>query len=417
MTSASVAALLQRHRANRDLNAASIPAAARSAQDLAADAPARPLDERIIETAGAALDAGHTHYEPVPGIDPLRAALAQHLAAATGHNWQADNLLVTAGMQEARFLTLQLLDAQDGPLALPEVVHPGVRKALGVRPRATRALAVDDARRLPQPAAIRAALEDGCRLLYLESPSRLSGAACSAQELADLTALLEQYGASLMLDRGLAPWLAAEPTVAAAGRVALLGEAGGDEEVADRAANRGLGAVLAVAVEQLLRGVAQLGIIGADRHRRRRFGSLGGAAAALAGQLARCLRDRVALPIERVLDVLADRPIVVGRFGFEQRIGHLQQLADQLGTRADQLAGQAGQLRFLHLARRVPRGRNGAAVHPIVFGVMNQQAADPAVHRAAVRRGKAQVAVLHRQQRAHGFGQLLEQLQREPAGF
>lgn len=225
MTSASVAALLQRHRANRDLNAAAIPAAARSAQDLAADATARPLDERIIEAAGAALDAGHTHYEPVPGIDPLRAALAQHLAAATGHDWQADNLLVTAGMQEARFLTLQLLDAQDGPLALPEVVHPGVRKALGVRPRATRTLAVDDARCLPQPAAIRAALEDGCRLLYLESPSRLSGAACSAQELAALADLLEQYDASLMLDRGLAPWLAAEVAVAAAGRVALLGEA------------------------------------------------------------------------------------------------------------------------------------------------------------------------------------------------
>ena len=225
MPSDSVAALLQRHRANTDLNVTSIPAAARSAQDLAADAAAVPLDERIIEATGAALDDGHTHYEPVPGIDPLRHALAQHLNETAGGAWAADNLLVTAGMQEARFLTLQLLDAQGGPLALPAVVHPGARKALGVRPRETRALEVDAQRRLPTLDAIRAALEAGCRLLFIESPSRLTGAACSAQELGDLAALLQQYGARLILDRGLAPWAARDGLPAMAANVALIGEA------------------------------------------------------------------------------------------------------------------------------------------------------------------------------------------------
>jgi N-succinyldiaminopimelate aminotransferase len=225
MPSNSVAALLQRHRTNSDLNAIVIPASARSAQDLAADATAGPLDERIIEATGEALDAGHTHYEPVPGIDPLRAALAQHLSEVTGADWRAGNLLVTAGMQEARFLTLQLIDAQGAALAVPEVVHPGVRKALGVRPRATHALAVDAVRQLPQLDAMRAALEAGCRLLYLESPSRLSGATFNAEELAMLAALLEQHNANLILDRGLAPWVGGPGAAAITERVALIGEA------------------------------------------------------------------------------------------------------------------------------------------------------------------------------------------------
>ncbi len=224
MPSDSVVALLQRHRANSDLNATIIPAAARTSQDLAADAAAYPLDERIIEATGVALDDGHTHYEPVPGIDPLRNALAQHLRDVTGGDWSAENLLVTAGMQEARFLTLQLIDAQGGTVALPEVLHPGARKALGIRPRMTHSLAVDAERRLPQLDAIRAALEAGCRLLYLESPSRLSGAALGADEMAALASLLEQHDANLILDRGLAPW-AAESTPAVRERVALIGEA------------------------------------------------------------------------------------------------------------------------------------------------------------------------------------------------
>lgn len=225
MPSNSVAALLQRHRANSDLNATIIPAAARSSQDLAADAAAYPLDERIIEATGAALDDGHTHYEPVPGIDPLRVALAQHLSDVTRGDWRAQNLLVTAGMQEARFLTLQLIDARGAALALPEVLHPGARKALGVRPRATHSLAVDAERRLPQLDAIRAALETGCRLLYLESPSRLSGAALGADEMTALATLLEQYDANLILDRGLAPWVVAGGAPALTERVALIGEA------------------------------------------------------------------------------------------------------------------------------------------------------------------------------------------------
>lgn len=220
----SVAALLQRHRANEDLNAAVIPVAARNALDLAADAVVGPLDERIIEATGAALDAGHTHYEPVPGIDDLRAALAQHLSEATDADWSAANVLVTAGMQEGRFLTLQLIDAGDGPPALPEVLHPGVRKALGARPRETVSLAVDAERRLPTLDSIRAALEGGSRLLYMESPSRLTGATLDADEMGAIAAMLAEHDAGAIIDRGLAPWVAGG-AAAPAGQVALIGEA------------------------------------------------------------------------------------------------------------------------------------------------------------------------------------------------
>ena len=52
-----------------------------------------------------------------------------------------------------------------------------------------------------------AALEDGCRLLYLESPSRLTGAAYSDGEVARIADLLAQHEAACIWDGGLAEWV------------------------------------------------------------------------------------------------------------------------------------------------------------------------------------------------------------------
>ncbi|MCY4527367.1 MAG: aminotransferase class I/II-fold pyridoxal phosphate-dependent enzyme, partial [Anaerolineaceae bacterium] len=85
-------------------------------------------------------------------------------------------------------------------------------------------VAGDAERRLPRLQAIRAALEGGSRLVYMESPSRLSGATLDADEMAAIATMLADHDASAIIDRGLAPWVAA----AVAGpteRVALIGEA------------------------------------------------------------------------------------------------------------------------------------------------------------------------------------------------
>jgi aminotransferase len=146
--------------------------------------------------------------------------------------YEQPNVLVTAGMQECRFLAIQIIGESYGCLALPEVVHPGAQRAAGVRQMDAGLLPVDREKgMLPTLAGLRQALESGCSLLYLESPTRLSGAAFDAAAVAEIASLLDEFDAAAIWDQGLAPWvpggqyvsLGAQPGMYE--RVALLGEA------------------------------------------------------------------------------------------------------------------------------------------------------------------------------------------------
>lgn len=198
-----------------------------SPTDLRGDQPSMALTAVVADAAAQALESGQTHYVDVPGIAPLREATAR-LLADQGAPCRAANLLITAGAQEARFLALQVLGNLSGPLAVPQVVHPGVRQALGVRGLQTISVPVDQGRgMLPDPAAIGDALAQGAQLVYLESPSRLTGATYSAGDWTAIKQLVAEYGAGVIVDQGLAPWAEGRLAGAALGsleRVALLGE-------------------------------------------------------------------------------------------------------------------------------------------------------------------------------------------------
>ncbi len=208
MSSATKAFMLNWHIANRALNTPLPPQTARHRADFSADEIAGPLDERIIAAASEAMEAGQTHYVDVPGIGPLREALADYLNGACGSAFGSGNIIVTAGVQEARFLTIQKIGEMFDSIGVPEVAHPGVQKALGVRRRNVVSLPADGARGyLPTIDGIAAAVTDGCRLLYLESPSRLSGAAYSADEVAAISQIVNEHEAAVIWDQGLSVWI------------------------------------------------------------------------------------------------------------------------------------------------------------------------------------------------------------------
>ena len=208
MTSQTKTEILQEHEANAALNAPTIAPVSRHATDLGADGMLSPLDERIIAASSEALEAGQTHYVDVPGIAPLRAAIAESLNSSTDARYEPGNIIVTAGVQESRFLSIQKIGENFESIAVPAVAHPGVQKALGVRARKVISLAVDAERGyLPAVEAISDVVAGGCRLLYLESPSRLSGAAYSNDEVAAIGQVLQDGGAAAIWDHGLAPWV------------------------------------------------------------------------------------------------------------------------------------------------------------------------------------------------------------------
>ena len=211
MASQTKANLLSQHAINAPLNAPLPPQVTRGERDFSADEMFSPLDERIIAGASEAMEAGQTHYVDVPGIAPLREAMADFLNGACGTAYQSGNIIVTAGVQEARFLTIQKIGELYDSIALPAVVHPGVQKALGVRQRNLVKLPADSARGyLPSLDSIAEAVANGCRLLYLESPSRLSGAAYSADEVAAIGQISSDNDVAVIWDQGLALWIAGD---------------------------------------------------------------------------------------------------------------------------------------------------------------------------------------------------------------
>lgn len=223
--------LIQRHLDNAWLQAAILMPMGKNVDDLSVEQPTTAVDSSMVESAVLALQQGQTHYVDVQGIPPLRDKLALFVQSLGGHDYTSGHLLVTAGVQEARFLALQVVGEALGGVAIPAVVHPGVRLALGVRPLSVSELPVtDEAGYLPTLEGIEAALVRGVKLLYLESPGRLTGVAYSASEVEAIAQLLQQYDATAIWDQGLAPWmpeayisLGAQPGMAE--RVLLLGEA------------------------------------------------------------------------------------------------------------------------------------------------------------------------------------------------
>ena len=211
MSSATKAFMLSWHKANRALNTPLPAQTMRHSADFSADEIISPLDERIIAGASEAMEAGQTHYVDVPGIAPLREALADFLNNSCGSAYEAGNIIITAGVQEARFLTIQKIGENFDSIGVPAVAHPGVQKALGVRKRNVVSLPVDGERGyLPTIEVIAAAVAEGCRLLYLESPSRLSGAVFTADEVAAISRIVDENDAAVIWDQGLSPWVAGD---------------------------------------------------------------------------------------------------------------------------------------------------------------------------------------------------------------
>ena len=232
-TSRTAQNLARRHQANKLLRAQlPHPMPSNIALDLSIDQPPSFLDYEMVENARQALEAGQTHYVDVPGIAPLREALAAYLVETGVTGYGASELLVSAGIQEARFLALQMMAGLGGEVAVPDVVHPGVLKAIGVRSLKVRSLPTARERgHLPTVASLREALQGGVRLVYLESPSRLTGAIYSPEEVQEIGQLVREYDARVIWDQGLAPWVTGRHYLSLgavsdlADRVVLIGEA------------------------------------------------------------------------------------------------------------------------------------------------------------------------------------------------
>jgi aspartate/methionine/tyrosine aminotransferase len=69
----------------------------------------QPVPEAVQQRAAEAMTAGHTHYTDRPGILPLRSRVVERLGKDYGIELSADEVTITCGATEARFVALKQL--------------------------------------------------------------------------------------------------------------------------------------------------------------------------------------------------------------------------------------------------------------------------------------------------------------------
>ncbi len=162
----------------------------------AAGEPDFDTPQHIKQAAIDALNAGQTHYMPVPGDPAARQEIADKLRNDNAISCSADDIVITTGGKHALFLAMQcLIDAGQGSQVL--VPTPGW---LSYRPIAE--LAGGEVVEIPATVEsdfkitaqqLEDALTDRAAAIVLNSPSNPCGTMYSEDELRELAKVVQQH--------------------------------------------------------------------------------------------------------------------------------------------------------------------------------------------------------------------------------
>jgi aspartate/methionine/tyrosine aminotransferase len=136
--------------------------------------PDLPTPAHIVEAGRRALDGWGTHYTAAEGAPRLRQAIAGKLRAENGLAYDARDIIVTSGAQEALYLAIQCLLARGQAAVVTDPYYGAytqMAQAAGARlvPVAAAGTTME-----PDVAAIERAMTPDVRLLILVSPNNPS---------------------------------------------------------------------------------------------------------------------------------------------------------------------------------------------------------------------------------------------------
>lgn len=140
----------------------------------------------ILDEMHRAALAGHTGYAAVPGIAPLRAAVAERLSARHGVPYGPANILIVPGAQAGLFAAHHAAcDEGDRALLIDPyyTTYPGTIRAVGACPVPVAARSEDGFQ--PDLAALAQAAA-GARSILINSPNNPTGAVYTEDSLAGI---------------------------------------------------------------------------------------------------------------------------------------------------------------------------------------------------------------------------------------
>ena len=141
-------------------------------------------DDRILEVMDASARGGHLGYAAIPGIRPLRQAIADRVNRRGGAPAGPDNVIVTSGGQGAIYSAMNAaFDTGDGCVVLDPFYasFDMTVRAAGGEPVIVETRAEDGFQ--PDAEAIEAALTPRTRALLINSPNNPTGAVYTRERL------------------------------------------------------------------------------------------------------------------------------------------------------------------------------------------------------------------------------------------
>ncbi|MGH6950241.1 MAG: pyridoxal phosphate-dependent aminotransferase [Vitreimonas sp.] len=169
--------------------------------DLGVGEPDFRTPEFIAQAGIASIEEGLTQYPPVPGIAPLREAIAQSLTAQTGKRAEAAGIVVTSGAKQALFNACFALFGPGDEVLLPVpywTSYPALIKLARAEPKYVPSTAEQGFK--VSVADLERAFSPRVRGLILNSPSNPTGATYSRSELAALADWARQRGIWVISD-------------------------------------------------------------------------------------------------------------------------------------------------------------------------------------------------------------------------
>ena len=184
-----------------DAKAKAMLAAGEDVCSFAAGEPDFDTPEHIKEACIAALRSGKTKYGPTPGMEPLRAAIAESYGANYGLKVASGQVVVSPGGKYSCYLAIMATcsPGDEVIIAAPYwVSYPEMVKLVGATPKLV--LTTDTAGFKLTPAQLEQAITPKTRLLILNSPSNPTGVVYTRSDLAALVAVAVQHNLYILSD-------------------------------------------------------------------------------------------------------------------------------------------------------------------------------------------------------------------------
>jgi aspartate aminotransferase len=173
----------------------------RNVLDLSIGEPDFRTPDFAAQAGITAIQEGHTHYPPVPGIAPLREAIARLIQKTTGLKAEGAGVVVTSGAKQALFNACFCLFGPGDEVLIPVpywTSYPALVRLARAEPRFVPTTAEAGFR--ATLADLEAARTPRVKGLILNSPANPTGAVYSADELAAITHWAKQHDIWLISD-------------------------------------------------------------------------------------------------------------------------------------------------------------------------------------------------------------------------